>query len=49
MFGPDARIPLAAETVDDGVVWVRARTGGFGFIDPYTLAGSTPVTLEQAS
>jgi hypothetical protein len=49
MFGPDARIPLPAETVDDGVVWVRARTGGFGFIDPYTLAGSTPVTLEQAS
>lgn len=48
MFGPAASFPLPIEAVDDGVVWVRARTNGFGFIDPYTLASSTLVTLEQA-
>lgn len=41
MFGPAADHALPAGAIDDGVVWVRALSGGFGVIDPYTL-----VTLE---
>jgi hypothetical protein len=46
MFGPAANHALPAGTIDDGVVWVRALSGGFGVIDPYTLATFTLVTLE---
>jgi hypothetical protein len=48
-FGPTAEHALPAGAVAAGVVWVRARSTGFGFIDPYTLANSTLVTLEAAS
>ncbi len=49
MFGPVAEHPLAPESIQSGLVWVRARTAQFGFIDPYTLATSSVVTLGPAS
>ncbi|MBA3955236.1 MAG: hypothetical protein H0X58_01040 [Acidimicrobiia bacterium] len=47
-FGPTAEHTLPPAALDAGVVWVRARTAGFGFIDPYTLASSTLITLKAA-
>jgi hypothetical protein len=47
-FGPTAEHALPPAALDAGVVWVRARTAGFGFIDPYTLASSTLITLKAA-
>ena len=47
-FGPTADHVLPPDALDDGVVWVRARTVGFGVIDPYTLATSTLISLSAA-
>jgi hypothetical protein len=49
IFGPTAEHPLPPEALSSGVVWVRARSTGFGFVDPHTLATSTLVTLGAAS
>lgn len=47
-MGPAVGLALPPAAVDGGVVWVRARGGQVGFIDPFTLANTTLVTLESA-
>lgn len=49
IFGPTAEHLLPPETVDAGVVWVRARVTDFRFLDPQMLATSTVVSLGTAS
>lgn len=48
-LGPAAQHLLPPNAVAAGVVWIRARSTGFGFLDPHALATSTVVSLGPAS